>query len=78
MSNSFKSDAAGDANIYVVCAMTTADDESEVQENVVCTLNRKILTCVVLVGCRVKHVQRNMSRGMKKYIAALFCYCYQL
>ena len=26
----------------------------------------------------VKHVQRNMSGGMEKYIAALFCYCYQL
>ena len=26
----------------------------------------------------VKHVQRNMSREMEKYIAALFCYCYQL
>ena len=33
-----------------MCAMTTADEESEVQENVVSTLNRKILTCVVLVG----------------------------
>ena len=56
MSNSFKSDAAGDANIQF-CAMTTADEESEVQENVVSTLNRKILTCVVLVGWL------NMLRG---------------
>ena len=30
--------------------MTTADEESEVQENVVSTLNREILTCVVLIG----------------------------
>ena len=58
--------------------MTTADEESEVQENVVSTLNRKILTCVILVGWRVKHVEPgNMSRRMEKYIA-LFCYCYQL
>ena len=57
--------------------MTTADDESEVQENVVSTLNRKILTCVILVGWRVKHVEPgNMSGRMEKYIA-LFCYCYQ-
>ena len=50
---------------------------SEVQENVVSTLNRKILTCVVLVGCRVKHVEPgNMSREMKEY-SPLFYYCYQ-
>ena len=30
--------------------MTTADEESEVQENVVSTLNRENLTCVVLIG----------------------------
>ena len=45
---------------------------SEVQENVVSTLNRKILTCVVLVGWL-----NMLSRGMKKYVP-LFCYCYQL
>ena len=53
--------------------MTTADEESEVQENVVSTLNRKILTCVILVGWRVKHVEPgNMSRRMEKYIALLY------
>ena len=57
--------------------MTTADEESEVQENLVSTLNRKILTCVVLVECRVKHVEGNISSGMEKYIS-LFCYCCQL
>ena len=47
---------------------------SEVQENVVSTLNRKILTCVVLVGWL-----NMLSRGIwiKKYIP-LFCYGYQL
>ena len=49
MSNSFKSDA-------VVMRMSSLRYDnsrrrfSEVQENVVSTLNRKILTCVVLVG----------------------------
>ena len=38
--------------------MTTADEESEVQENVVSTLTREILTCVVLIGW-AKHVERN-------------------
>ena len=53
--------------------MTTADEEREVQENVVSTLNQKILTCVVLVGCRVKHVEPgNMSRRMEKYIALFY------
>ena len=37
--------------------MTAADDESEVQEYVVSTLNQKILTCAVLVGWL------NMFRG---------------
>ena len=57
--------------------MTTADEESEVQENVVSTLNWKNSDLCSLSGM-VKHVQRNMSRGMEKYIASLFCYCYQL
>ena len=57
--------------------MTTADEESEVQENVVSTLNWKNSDLCSFSGM-VKHVQRNMSRGMRKYIAALFCYCYQL
>ena len=44
--------------------MTTADEESEVQENVVSTLNRKILTWVVLVSFmsqarRTRHFARN-------------------
>ena len=49
--------------------MTTADEESEVQENVVSTFNWKNSDLCSLSGM-VKHVQRNMSRGMKKYIAA--------
>ena len=57
--------------------MTTAEEESEVQENVVSTLNWKNSDLCSFSGM-VKHVQRNMSRGMRKYIAALFCYCYQL
>ena len=57
--------------------MTTAEEESEVQENVVSTLNWKNSDLCSFRGM-VKHVQRNMSRGMRKYIAALFCYCYQL
>ena len=43
---------------------------SEVQENVVSTLNRKILTCVVFWA-------GENEQGMKKY-SPLFCYCYQL
>ena len=57
--------------------MTTADEESEVQENVVSTLNWKNFDLCSFSGM-VKHVEGNMSRGMEKYIAALFCYCYQL
>ena len=51
---------------------------SEVQENVVSTLNRKILTSVVLVGW-LNMLSRGIwyEQGMKKYIP-LFCYCYQL
>ena len=49
--------------------MTTADEESEVQENVVSTLNWKH-SDLCSFSEMVKHVQRNMSRGMKKYIAA--------
>ena len=49
MSNSFKSDAE-----YMRISSLRYDNSrrgfSEVQENVVSTLNRKILTCVVLVG----------------------------
>ena len=56
--------------------MTTADEESEVQENVVSTLNWKNFDLCSFSGM-VKHVEGNMSRGMEKYIA-LFCYCYQL
>ena len=42
--------------------MTTADEESEVQENVVSTLNRKILTSVVLVSL---HNRRFMSQARR-------------
>ena len=51
--------------------MTTADEESEVQENVVSTSD------LCSFSGMVKHVEGNMSRGTEKYIA-LFCYCYQL
>ena len=56
--------------------MATADEESEVQENVVSTLNPKNSDLCSFSGM-VKHVEGNMSRGMEKFIA-LFCYCYQL
>ena len=49
---------------------------SEVQENVVSTLNRKILTCVVLAGWFTCWAEE-YEQGMKKYVP-LFCYCYQL
>ena len=51
MSDSFKSDAVSHANIMSSLGYDNSRRRfSEVQENVVSTLNRKILTCVVLVG----------------------------
>ena len=52
--------------------MTTADEESEVQENVVSTLNRKILTCVVLVSLHNRRFMSHVRRTRRLSRFAIF------
>ena len=65
MSNLFKSDEAGDTNFQFEgrCAMTTADEENEVQQNVVSSLieiQNSDLCC--FTETTVKHVEGIISR----------------
>ena len=48
--------------VWSNCAMTTADEENEVQENVITSLSRNSNSECSLTGI-VKHVEGNMSRG---------------
>ena len=64
MLNLFKSDEAGDTNLQFEghCAMTTADKENEVQQNVVSSLieiQNSDLCC--FTETTVKHVEGNIS-----------------
>ena len=60
MSDLFKSDEAGDANLQFErhCAMTTADKENEVEQKLI-EIQNSDLCC--FTGTTVKHVEGNIS-----------------